>query len=82
MPNKVGFHLLDNSGQVLQTSTRTGTRSQSVRLDLNEGNYYVQVFSTNPRSQAYQLRLFKEELWCGCGDEPSRSRSTARSLFA
>ncbi|MBD2088875.1 hypothetical protein H6F67_03275 [Microcoleus sp. FACHB-1515] len=79
----IGFHLLDRNGQVLQTSTRTGARSQSIRLDVEAGDYYVQVFSTNPRSKTYQLRLFKEELWCGCGDEDeaSRSRSTPRSLF-
>lgn len=81
----VGFQLLDSGGQILQSSTRSGARSQSVRLDLNAGDYFVRVFSTNPRNKAYQLRLFKNEILCGCNDddEPSRSATSqaARSLF-
>lgn len=80
----VGFNLLNSSGQILQTSTRTGARSQAVQSNLDPGEYYIQIFSTSPRSKPYQLKLFKDEILCGCGDtdQPSRSRSTqAQSLF-
>lgn len=83
-PN-VGFQLLGSSGQVLQASTRSGSRSQSVRSELNPGDYYIRVFSTNPRNKPYQLRLFKDEILCGCNDNPADLQSTvkptARSLF-
>ncbi|MBD1867940.1 pre-peptidase C-terminal domain-containing protein [Cyanobacteria bacterium FACHB-471] len=49
--------LLNSSGELIQSSTASGSTAESINLTLNAGIYYVRVYPYNPSETNYDLSL-------------------------
>jgi surface antigen len=50
--------LLNSRGEVLQTSAQLGTEVESLFTTLNEGSYYIKVYSGTEATTGYNLSLY------------------------
>ena len=60
--SNANLELLSRSGGVLQRSSKSGTRSESIRKTLAPGTYYLRVYPGSQQSTTYVFRLSASSL--------------------
>ncbi|MCX7592565.1 MAG: pre-peptidase C-terminal domain-containing protein [Fischerella sp.] len=69
--------LLNSSGTVISSSSRTGTAIDSINRSLNAGTYYIRVFPSSGASTSYNLSVSATTI---PPDQAPNTRLTARNI--
>lgn len=88
LSGNANVELLNNSGGVLQSSTNSGSLTESIRSTLGAGTYYIRVYSTAGANTSYTLNLFntsprliKDLSSTGAGGNPQELTTIGNTLY-